>query len=92
MKFSMSSDELVKTQENKQFELEFQADYDELKRRMNIYENNQVRAYAVIWERCTRGMRQKIESRVEFPQKIKNNPIELLRAGKGNIKNYQEHC
>jgi hypothetical protein len=30
MKFSMSSDELVRTQENKQFELEFQADYDVL--------------------------------------------------------------
>jgi hypothetical protein len=55
----MSSDERVRTQESKQFELEFRADYDEFKKRMNTYENNQVKAYAVIWERCTCGMKQK---------------------------------
>jgi hypothetical protein len=58
---------------------------------MNTYENNQVKAYAVIWERCTRGMRQKIESRVEFPHKIENNPIELLKAIKEHTQNFQEH-
>jgi hypothetical protein len=37
-------------------------------------------------------MKQKIESRVEFPQKIENNPIELLRAIKEYTQNFQEHC
>jgi hypothetical protein len=59
---------------------------------MNTYENNQVKPYAVIWERCTCGMKQKIESRVEFPQKIENNPIELLRAIKEYTQNFHEHC
>jgi hypothetical protein len=42
---------------------------------MNTYENNQVKSYAVIWERCTCRMKQKIDSRVEllYHKKFKND-------------------
>jgi hypothetical protein len=62
----------------------------QLKRKQN-YENNRVKAYALIWERCARGMQVKIESRNDFENRIKNNPIELLQAIKQHSLNFQEH-
>ena len=71
--------------------MEFKSDYEEYKRRVNTYDNNMIKAYAMIWERCTRGRKLKIEGRVEFLSKFENDPIELLKAIKGHTQNYQEH-
>ena len=91
MKFSSASDTSQKEQENRQFELEFKSDYEGYMRRVNAYENNMIKAYAMIWERCTKGMKQKIEARIEFSSRIENNPIELLKAVKEHTQNFQEH-
>jgi hypothetical protein len=45
----------------------------------------------MIWERCTKGMKQKIEARTDFHSKIEDNPIELLKAIKEHTQNFQEH-
>jgi hypothetical protein len=71
--------------------MECKSDYSEYKNRLLTYKNCRIRAYAVIWDRCTRGMRQKVESRLEFSEKIENNPIELLKAIKEHTQSYQEH-
>jgi hypothetical protein len=91
MKFSDATNIFQKEQQNRQVEMEFKSNYEEYKRRINALESNMVKAYALIWERCTKGMRQKIEAQIEFAEKIENNPIELLRAIKEHTQNYQEN-
>jgi hypothetical protein len=76
---------------NKQHEIEFQADYDAYRKKLLAYENNKTKAHALLWERCTKAMKNKIESRTNFESKVENNPIELLKAIKEHALNYQEH-
>ena len=91
MKFSDSTDAVVRDQENRQYEMEYKSDYEEYKRRVNVYDNNLIKAYAILWERSTKGIKQKIEARVEFASTIENDPIELLKAIKVHTQHYQEH-
>jgi hypothetical protein len=49
-----------------------------------------VKAYALFWRRCTKGMQNKIEGRTDFRVKIKDNPIELLKEIKEHSLGYQE--
>ena len=76
---------------NKQYEMEFQADYDAYRKKILAYENNKTKSYALLWERCTKAMKNKIESRTNFESKVENNPIELLKAIKEHALNYQEN-
>eukprot|EP00978_Attheya_sp_CCMP212_P039244 scaffold202497_cov32-Attheya_sp.AAC.1 len=70
--------------------MEFNADYEEFRKRIRMYENNLTKSYALIWERCTKAMQNKIQSRMDFDT-IENDPIELLKAVKAHSLNYQEH-
>jgi hypothetical protein len=88
---SKADDQITKDQENKQCEMEFKLHYEEYWTQMKIYDNNLTKAYALIWEGCTKGMKHKIEARMEFTKNIKNNPIELLKAIREHSQNYQEH-
>ena len=63
MQVSEDKDATVKALEDKQFEIEFKADYDVYCKRLQILENNQTKAYALLWERCAKSMKNKIESR-----------------------------
>ena len=49
------------------------------------------KAYAFLWERCTKGMKNKIESHTNYAT-IQQDPIELLKAIKEHALNYQEQC
>jgi hypothetical protein len=55
-----------------------------------MYDDNCTKAYALIWERCAKNLQNKVQSRADFT-KIKNNPIELLKAVKEHSLNYQEN-
>lgn len=89
MQVSGEEDETVRTIENKQFEIEFKSDYDTYRKRMQVYENNLTKAYALLWERCTKAMKNKIEARSDY-ESIRNDPIKLLKAIKEHALNYQE--
>ena len=78
LKKSSSQDPDTKDLENEQYKMEFQADFDIYRKRELIYKNNVVKAYALLWARCAKGMQNKIESRADFESKIKNNPFTLL--------------
>jgi hypothetical protein len=80
MLFSRNIDPELKEIENKQFKIKFKANYDHYYSREQIYNNNVTKAYALFWDRCAKGMKNKIESRSDFKSKIKNNPIKLLQA------------
>ena len=77
--------------ENKQNELEFKQELTRYSNRKQQYEENKLKAYALIRERCTEAMIIKIESRHDFETKILDNPIELLLAIKQHSLNYQEY-
>jgi hypothetical protein len=51
----------------------------------------QKKAYAFLWEQCTKAMKNKIESNSKFESIIKNDPIELLKIIKQHVLNYHEH-
>ena len=90
MQVSSDGDEEIRANENKQFKIEFKSDYDTYRKRVDTYENNRTKAYALLWERCAKAMKNKIKARSDF-ESIKNNPIFLLRAIKEHALNYQEN-
>jgi hypothetical protein len=52
----------IREGENKQFEIEFKEDYAGYRLRKLALETNKSKAYAFLWEHCTKGMKNKIES------------------------------
>jgi hypothetical protein len=89
---STSKDLSLKILEDHHYELEFKEEFAGYMKRKQGYENNRIKAYAILWERCAKGMQVKLEARSDFENSIKNNPIELLRTVKQHsFNNYQEH-
>jgi hypothetical protein len=80
---SKSTDDDIKAAENKQFEIEFKAEFDRFMKRKQSLETNMSKAYAFLWEQCGKAMQNKIEARSNYDKKessgdmIKNNPINL---------------
>jgi hypothetical protein len=62
MKVSSASKEDDKNAENRQFEIEYRLDYERWGNRENVYTMNLTKAYALLWERCSKGMQSKIEA------------------------------
>jgi hypothetical protein len=90
MQVSIATTEEDRAAENRQYEIEFKADYDTYSKRVQAYENNNTKAYALLWERCNKAMKNKIEARSDY-NRIENNPITLLMAIKEHALNYQEN-
>ncbi|MGL6008756.1 MAG: hypothetical protein ACRC1D_04795, partial [Culicoidibacterales bacterium] len=90
MRFSQNETESIQKNEDRQFEIEFMADYDAYSKRVQTFQNNKVKAYALLWERCAKAMKNKIESRADYVN-IKNDPVTLLKAIKEHALNYQEN-
>jgi len=90
LQLSRNTDPEIKEVENQQYTIEFKADYDLYRAREQIYNNNVTKAYALFWDRCAKGMKNKIEARSDFKEKVDNNPFELLQAIKEHSLNYQE--
>jgi hypothetical protein len=57
---SSDTDAAIEAIQNKQFEMEFKADYDSYRKRVLALENNKMKVYALFWERCTKGMKNKL--------------------------------
>ena len=91
LKTSTLSDTIMRSTQTEQYKMEFRADYDELRKRVRTYTGNMTKSYALVWERFTKGMQNKIQTRTDFETNIENDPIELLKAVKEHALNYQEH-
>jgi hypothetical protein len=76
---------------NKQHKMEFRAEYNAFMKCKQYYESNTTKAYALIWEQCAKGMKEKIKANENFTSKVKGNPIKLSIIIKQNCLNYQEH-
>ena len=90
LRASTNTDSEAQATENKQYELEYKAKLTEAMRRINVYDDNLVKSYALIWERCNTAMQSRIEQRTDYQSTIYNDPIELLKAIKEHALNYQE--
>jgi hypothetical protein len=88
--YSDSDDEDLKKAENRQYEMEFQAELEAFIKRKQMLEINMSKAYAFLWEQCSKGMQNKIEGRSDYKSDVKGNPIELLKAIKQHALNFQE--
>ena len=90
LKASTKTDPEAKKTEERQFELKYKAELDKAMRRMEKYEYNLFKAYAELWERCSKSMKSKIEARTDYDSDTCNNPIKLLEAIKEHSLNYEE--
>ena len=63
---SSDSDPDIKETENEQYKIEFQANFNNYGIRDRTYTNNIIKAYALFWGKCAKGMRNKIEARSDF--------------------------
>ena len=66
--------------ENKQFTMEFEAKLDMNLKRENSYEEILNEAFAEIWERCSIGVKDKLESRSDFESNVFNDPTNFLET------------
>jgi hypothetical protein len=78
--------------ENEQYRMEFQANFNNYGICDCTYTNNIIKAYALFWGKCAKGMKNKIEARSDFKSKIENDPFELLKMIKEHLMSYQENC
>ena len=58
--------------------------------RVDNYNQNLFKAYALLWKKCSCAVRNKIVGRSNFDSKIFNNPVKLLIAIKEHFLSFQE--
>jgi hypothetical protein len=90
LKASAASHPIVLATENKQHEMKYKAKLSEALHIIRIYDDNLVKSYALIWERCNAAMQGRLKQRMNYKSTIYNDPIELLKAIKEQALNYQE--
>ena len=90
LKISAKTDQAEKKAEERQFELEYKAELDKAMRREDKYEANFYKAYAELWDRCSKSMKAKIEARVDYETSIFDNPINLIQAIKEHSLQYED--
>jgi hypothetical protein len=64
--------------------MEIQANFSNYRIHDWMYTNNIMKAYALFWGKCAKGMKNKIQARSDFNSKIENNLFELLKAIKAH--------
>ena len=74
LNISFEANEAKRKAEDRQYELDYNIDYKAHKYRITKYEENLVKAYEFLWDRCSIAMRAKIEARKDYDT-LKNDPI-----------------
>ena len=90
LKKSNATDQDEREAENEGYKMRYKALLDAAVKRIRTFETNKIKAYSLLWERCSKSMKSQIQQRKEFEKNIYNNPIELLKAIKQHALNYQE--
>lgn len=91
LQFSTESDVNLKAQKNKQFELDYKFEFDKYMKQKNMYEENSLKSYAEIWDRCNKAMKAKIEAHKDYESEVYNKPIVSIRAIKEHSLNYEDN-
>ena len=90
LEYKESTEEVDNTRLNKQYEMKYKMDYDVCLKKKEQYDQNTIKAYAELWERCTTAMKAKIEARTTYESDIYNKPIALLKAIKEHSLCFEE--
>ena len=90
LQVSSSKDDRKREAEDKQYEIEFKEKFAQYMRREEAFSKNQSKAFAFLIDHCSKGMKEKIQSRSDYITKIKNKPQELLKAIKQHALNFEE--
>ena len=90
LKMSVAIDQTIQSRENKQYDLEYKARLEQAMKRIDQYNQNLHKAYAFLWEKCSRAMQNKIADCKEYDTEIYNKPIKLLIAIKQHSLNFQD--
>ena len=61
LQVSSNKDDKKRAAEDKQFEIEFIEDFAVYKRRLEAYSKNQSKAFAFLFDHCSKGMKEKIQ-------------------------------
>ena len=83
-------DVLLKRGLNESSKIEFQMAMAEHNERVKTYQENKIKAYSFLWDKCSSQMKQNLESKADYSSRIKNNPFELLKNIEALSYNYQE--
>ena len=67
----------VATEEEKMI---FKINYDQYVKKKELYENNIIKAYATIFDYCSKTIQARIRESSNYESKIQNNLIELMKA------------
>ena len=81
---------LMAQSKNEASRMEYKRKVDKYNEKMEIFEENKVKAYGFLWQKCSSQMKQNIESKEDYHNKIKNNPFELLKTIEALSYNYQD--
>ena len=87
---STSTDPAQKKDEDESYEAVFRAEIAQYVKRKDSYTSNMSKAYALLWQQCTRAMQNKIQTRSDFETSIENNAIALLNAIEEHALSYEE--
>ena len=68
---STSTDVKIKEAKDEQYKIEFKAEFDGFMKRKQALESNMSKAYAFLWEQCTKGMQNKVKAHSDFKSKVK---------------------
>ena len=66
--------------------------HNEFLKQKNNYLENEFKAFAKLWERYSKALQGKIESRIDYALSIHNNPINLREAIKEYLLSLEEMC
>ncbi|MGL5934004.1 MAG: hypothetical protein ACRCZI_00110, partial [Cetobacterium sp.] len=81
LNISKETDPTDNANEQKAFDKEFKGELEDWRHRRKDLENGLEMAYALIKETyCTKTMRDRVEAHPDFETKIKDDPVELLKA------------
>eukprot|EP00957_Ditylum_brightwellii_P064557 4898777-Ditylum_brightwellii.AAC.1 len=70
--------------------MKFKAELDDAMRRKRSYKGNFIKAYALLWEGCSKSMQNKLKERTDFQSSVNNDPINLLRAIKQHSQDFKD--
>ena len=90
LKKSTATDPAEKARQDEEFKIDYGRESDSWTKRTTQYEENSSNAYGLIWGRCVKLLKQKIETRKDFKTNILRNPINLLTAIREHSMNYEE--
>jgi hypothetical protein len=91
MQRSMSKDDATKAHEDEQNKIVFTGKIAEHMKRKAAYIINTTKAYALIYEHCSKSLQSKLTERSDFETTIKNKPIAILEAIEKHSMSYMEN-